>query len=146
MDFELRQIRPEQALSDAMTMDGLNRIVPTQVIESVLAAEGRVERRRRVRKLSSLLTVWIVFGMSLYAERAIHAVLKTMAHGLRLIWPDWAIRTANASAISQRRAQLGSRVMMRLFQVVCRPLALVHRRIVEALLTAAVRQWHVQRE
>jgi hypothetical protein len=110
-----------------MTMDGLNRIGPTHVIESVLTAEGCVERR--VRKLSLLLTAWIVIGMNLYADRAIQAVLKTMTHGLRLIWPDWTIGTigtANASAISQRRAQLGSRAMMRmmrLFQVVCQPLA-----------------------
>jgi Insertion element 4 transposase N-terminal/Transposase DDE domain len=121
MDFKLRQIRPNQVLNDEMTMDGLNRIVPTHMIESVLVAEGRLERR--VRKLSSLLTVWIVIGMGLYADQAIQAVLKTMAHGLRLIWPDWTVRTANASAISQRRAQLGSRVMMRLFQAVCQPLA-----------------------
>ncbi|OLE33426.1 MAG: hypothetical protein AUI36_28490, partial [Cyanobacteria bacterium 13_1_40CM_2_61_4] len=49
--------------------------------------------------------------------------MRKLAQGLRYIWPDPRLRLPGASAISQRRKQLGVKPLRRLFERVCQPRA-----------------------
>jgi hypothetical protein len=51
-----------------------------------------------------------------------------LVKGVRLLWADWEYGVATASAFSQRRYQVGVRVVRRLFHAVCQPLATEHTR------------------
>src|SRR5260370_31281235 len=65
----------------------------------------------------------IIIAMGLFADVSIPHVLHKIAQGLRYIWPDPRLRLPGASAISQRRQQLGVRPLRRVFEVVCQPRA-----------------------
>jgi hypothetical protein len=121
MNFTTRSLGVEQRFCDAVTMETITRVVPSATIEAVVDEAGVKERR--VRKLTAMLTILVVIGMGLYSQLSIEAVMQKLVKGVRLLWGDWEYPTANASAITQRRYQLGARVMALLFRRVCQPLA-----------------------
>jgi hypothetical protein len=104
-----------------VTMETIARVVPAATITAVVE-EIRV-RERRVRHLSALLTTLVLIGMGLYNYLSIQTVMQKMVKGVRLLWADWEYQPANASALMQRRYQLGVRVLALLFRRVCQPLA-----------------------
>jgi len=65
----------------------------------------------------------VMIAMGLLPILSIPHVLAKVAQGLRYVWPDPRMRLPGASALSQRRQQLGVRPMQVLFQRVCRPRA-----------------------
>lgn len=121
MNFRTRTLGAEDRFCEAVTVETIEHIVPKAVVEAVIG-EAQVAEQR-VRKLPASLTVLVVVGMTLYSQLSIEAVLAKLVKGLRLLWPDWEYPVATASAISQRRGQLGARVMALLFRRVCQPLA-----------------------
>ncbi|MCC6190530.1 MAG: transposase domain-containing protein [Anaerolineales bacterium] len=102
-------------------METITRIVPTVTIAAVVEEAG--VRERRARKLTAGLTILVMIGMALYSQLSMAAVMHKLVKGLRLLWADWEYPAATASAITQRRYQLGVRVMALLFRRVCQPLA-----------------------
>jgi hypothetical protein len=121
MNFTTRILGVEQRFCEAVTMETIERVVPPTTIAAVVEAAG--VREQRVRKLPAALTILLLIGLGLYSHLSMAAVLQKLVKGWRLLWPNWEYRVANASAITQRRYQLGVRVMRLLFQQVCRPLA-----------------------
>ena len=121
MNFTTRMLGVEQRFCDAVTMDTITRFVPLTTISAVVDDIGVGEQR--VRKLSAGLTILVLIGMGLYSDLSIQAVMQKMVKGVRLLWPDWEYQPAKASALTQRRYQLGVRVLARLFRRVCQPLA-----------------------
>lgn len=121
MNFRPRSLTMENQFCHALTFETVNRVMPPDVIDAVIRETGRKEVR--ARKLTARLTVWVLLGMCLYSQLSIGAVLQKLAQGLRLLWRDWAYPVASASAFSQRRYQLGVRVLALLFRRVCQPLA-----------------------
>jgi hypothetical protein len=99
----------------------IERVLPTNDIAQVLAAEGVAAQR--VRKLDLLLTVLVIVGMNIYPYLSIGHVIQKLACGLRFIWPDADYDVPKDSALSYRRYQLGAPVMARLFHHICRPIA-----------------------
>jgi hypothetical protein len=69
------------------------------------------------------VVVWLVIALHLYTTLSIGAVLRKLARGLRLIWPDPTIQLPKDSALAYRRARLGARPLVVLFQQLCQPLA-----------------------
>ena len=121
MNFTPRTLGPERQFCEAVTMETIERVVPPTTIAAVIEAAG--VREQRVRKLPASLTILLLIGLGLYSHLSMAGVLQKLVKGWRLLWPDWECRVAQASAITQRRYQLGVRVMRLLFQQVCRPLA-----------------------
>jgi hypothetical protein len=83
----------------------------------------QVVASNRERKLTLMLTVWLVIALHLYPTVSIGGVLRKLARGLRFVWPDPSIRLPKDSALAYRRAQLGARPIVALFHQVCQPMA-----------------------
>ena len=121
MGFKLREIEAESKFCRELTLDAITQAVPVAEVRAVLAEAGACEQRER--KLNMLVTVLLTIAMNIDTGSSIGEVMRKIAQGLRYIWPDPEYRVANASAISQRRYQLGARPLVALFHRVCRPLA-----------------------
>ncbi len=121
MGFMIREIDPECTFSSALTIDALSRAIPADAITRVIAQERVGEAR--ARRLTIVLVVWLVIALHLYPTVSIGGVLRKLARGLRFIWPDPSLALPGDSAIAYRRAQLGARPIVALFQQVCQPLA-----------------------
>lgn len=121
MNFRPKILGVEQRFCDAITMETISRVVPQTMIDAVIDEAG--VREQRTRKLTAALTILVLIGMGLYSQLSIDAVIQKLLRGVRLLWADWEYPVAKASALSQRRYQLGVRVMRLLFWRVCQPLA-----------------------
>jgi hypothetical protein len=104
-----------------LTVDALSRALPPEAITRVIAQEGVGEVRQR--RLTMVLTVWLVIALHLYPTVSIGGVLHKLARGLRCIWPDPSIRLPTDSALAYRRSQLGARPLVALFKQVSQPIA-----------------------
>ena len=108
----------------ALLLDALARAIPQSAIHHALARHGLAAHADR--KLTLRLTVWLVIALHLYPTVSIGGVLRKLARGLRFIWPDPALSLPGDSALAYRRAQLGARPIVTLFQHVCQPIATPH--------------------
>ena len=121
MGYRIREINAESNFCQELRIEMIERVLPTNDIAQVLAAEGVAAQR--VRKLDLLLTVLVIVGMNIYPYLSIGHVIQKLARGLRFIWPDADYDVPKDSALSYRRYQLGAPVMARLFRHICRPIA-----------------------
>ena len=121
MERSLRPIEPFVHLAEEATLDALGQTLARSRIEAVLTAVGVVEHR--ARKLTMVLAVLVCIAMNLFTEEAIDDVLAKLLQGPRFLRPDDEVDVASASAICQRRQQLGVAPMVALFHDVCHPLA-----------------------
>lgn len=121
MQRSLRQIDPSVHWTQESTLEVLRSVISRSQVEAVLDALGIGEQR--VRKLTMVLTVYLVIAINLFTEEAIGDVMVKMLAGPRFLRVNEDIEVAGASAICQRRQQLGVEPMVRLFRSVCQPLA-----------------------
>src|SRR6266498_4434310 len=121
MGSTIREIEAKCKFSSALTVDALSQVIPPEVIRQVIAQEGVGEIRER--RLTAVLTVWLVIALHLFPTVAISGVFRKLARGLRLLWPDPEVPLPKDSALAYRRQQLGARVLVALFKRVCRPIA-----------------------
>lgn len=121
MGFTIRQIDAECKFSSSLTMDALSQVIPPQTITQVIEQHGVGQIRER--RLTTAVIVWLVIALHLYPTLGIAAVLGKLCRGLRFLWPDPTISLPKDSAIAYRRAQLGARPLVALFQLICQPLA-----------------------
>jgi len=117
-------VRPEsdQRLSDHVALGVLMRTFPPDLVDEVVAAAGRAERRHRL--LPARLVVYYVMAMSLFSSASYEEVMRSLTEGL-----EWASgwqakwKVPSKSAIFQARTRLGVEPLAELFARVCRPLA-----------------------
>lgn len=121
MGFTIREIDAECKFSQALTIDVLERAIPPQAIDQALARHRIAANRER--RLTLVVTIWMVIALHLYPTVSIGGVLRKLARGLRFIWPDPLIRLPGDSAIAYRRAQVGAQPIVTLFHSVCQPIA-----------------------
>ena len=121
MGFTIRQIEAECKFSSALTVEALSQAIPAEAITQVIAQEAVAEARHR--RLTASLTVWLVIALHLFPSVAISGVLRKLARGLRLLWPDPEVPLPKDSALAYRRSQLGARPLVALFKHLCRPIA-----------------------
>ena len=107
MERSLRPIDPLVHITEEATLEALGQTLARARIEAVLKARGVVEQR--ARKLTMVLTVLVCIAMNLFTEEAIDDVLGKLMQGPRFLRPDDDLAVARASAICQRRQQLGVR-------------------------------------
>lgn len=123
MFYSLRHIVPESKFVHLLHLDIFEHIIPPRLIGEVLTETQSWEEREK--RLTMPLVIAIIIAMGLVASCSIPHVLHKLACGLRYIWPDPRLRLPGASAISQRRKQLGVKPLRRLFECVCQPRATV---------------------
>lgn len=121
MRFTIREIEAECKFSSALTVDALSHVIPEATIRQVIAQEGVGEVRER--RLTAVLTVWVVIALHLFPTVSVSEVFRKLARGLRLFWPDPEVPLPTDSALGYRRRQVGARPLVALFHQVCHPIA-----------------------
>src|SRR5260370_2473267 len=121
MFYSLRDIAAESTFAQALHLDIFEHLIPPALIGEVLSETQSWEEPEKALNMPMVMA--IIIAMGLFADVSIPHVLHKIAQGLRYIWPDPRLRLPGASAISQRRQQLGVRPLRRLFERVCRPRA-----------------------
>lgn len=117
-----RKPESDRRLSDAVSVGVLTKVFSPQVVDEVIAACGRTERRRR--SLPARVVAYFAMGMALHADGSYEDVLALISDGLS--WAEreeFPVRLANKAAISHARGRLGPEPMAELFTRVARPLA-----------------------
>ena len=117
----LRQVDTAVHFTQEATLDALGQTVTRARIETLLQSLNCTEQR--ARKLTMVLAVLLCIAMNLFTEEAIDDVLAKLLQGPRFLRPDDDLVPASASAICQRRQQLGVAPLVALFREVCHPLA-----------------------
>ena len=121
MERSLRQIDKSVHWTQEITLDMFSEVIPRDRIEAVLDGIGISELR--IRKLTMVVVVILCIAMNLYTEESIEMVMRKLVAGSRFLRPVDDFIAAKASAISQRRQQLGVGPMVALFREICHPLA-----------------------
>ena len=84
----------DRRLSDLVSVGLLTRVFPADVIDEVVAAAGRSEKRNRA--LSARMMVYLSIGLGLYAEASYVDVFAQLTDGL--CWASgWSDTYAPAS-------------------------------------------------
>jgi len=121
MLYSLRHIAPHRKFAHELHLDIFEHIIPPSLMADVLTETHSWEEREKTLNMPMVMA--IIIAMGLLASCSIPHVLHKLAQGLRYIWPDPSLRLPGASAISQRRRQLGVKPLRRLFERVCQPRA-----------------------
>lgn len=116
-------VKPEsdRRLSGLVSVGVLTRVFPPGLVDEVIEAAGRTEKRRR--SLPARVMAYFSIGMALYSEGSYEDVLAQLTDGLA--WASgWAeiYNPPSKSAIFQARARLGSEPLAALFARVAAPL------------------------
>lgn len=109
-------------LTDRIGVGVVTRVVPRDVVDEVLLATGRREKRRRL--LPARVVVYFVLAMSLFFDDAYEEIIRKLVWGLDFlgVWrKEWSVPTTGA--VSQARARLGEEPLRELFQRVAVPVA-----------------------
>ncbi|HEX6677997.1 MAG TPA: IS4 family transposase [Actinomycetes bacterium] len=119
---------PPPRLADRVALGALTRTYPPDLVDQVLAACGRLERRHRL--LPARLVVYYVLALALFADLASREVLRCLVEALRGVagwrhprepWRRW--RVPAHSALVQARARLGVAPLRALYAHAVVPLA-----------------------
>lgn len=114
--------RSGDRLTDRVGVGVLTRSFPPQVVDEVVAGQGRTEQRSRL--LPARLVVYYVMALALFASEGYEEVMRQLVAGLA-----WTTRwrgtwqVPSSPAISKARARLGPGVLAALFDRVCVPVA-----------------------
>ena len=109
-------------LSDRISVGVLTRVFPPALVDEVVAAAGRAERRQRL--LPARLVVYYVLALALFSDASYEEVMRQLTEGLA--WSSsWRreIRVPDKAAIARARERLGVEPLRLLFDAVAGPLA-----------------------
>jgi hypothetical protein len=111
----------DRRLSDLVSVGVLTRVFPPDLVDEVIAAAGRTEKRHR--SLPARVMAYFAIGMGLYSEGSYEDVMGQLTDGLS--WSSgWAqsYTMPSKSGIFQARARLGSAPLEALFARVAKPI------------------------
>ncbi|HYZ07268.1 MAG TPA: IS4 family transposase, partial [Pseudonocardiaceae bacterium] len=114
--------RSGDRLTDRVGVGVLTRSFPSEVVDEVVAGQGRTEQRSRL--LAARLVVYYVMALALFASEGYEEVMRQLVAGLA--WTTrWrgTWRVPSSPAISKARTRLGPAVLAALFDRVCVPVA-----------------------
>lgn len=112
----------DQRLSDHISIGVLTRTYPPELVDRVIEAAGRAERRHRL--LPARVVAYYVMALALFSDGSYEEVMRSLVEGLS--WASgwrapWAVPTK--AAISKARARLGAEPLKQLFEQAAVPLA-----------------------
>jgi hypothetical protein len=116
------RVEPGRRLSDRVALGVLTATFPRQLVDEVIDATGR--REKRTRLLPAHLTVYYVLAMTLFSSSGYEEVMRSLTEGLT--WTsDGAdeYELPSQVAITKARARLGPEPLALLFDRACVPLA-----------------------
>jgi hypothetical protein len=116
------QLKPSSVdrLPDRIAVGVLTATFPPALVDEVLAAAGRVEKRHRL--LPARVVVYFTLAMCLWADEGYEEVARLLVGGLgRMTRWRGSWRVPTTGALTQARARLGSGVLKTLFERVAKP-------------------------
>lgn len=121
MSFSVRQFEPDDKMCQHIVLHLFNHIVPPETIEQVLTRCHAWEKREKALNMRTIMSV--VIALTLFPRLTVAGVLRQLAAGVRLLWPDHHVPLPTEGALALRRQQLGVTPVRHLFRACCRPLA-----------------------
>lgn len=112
----------DERLTDRIAIGVLTSTFPPGLIDEVLEATGRVQKRHRL--LPARVVVYFVLAMCLWADEGYEEVARLLVGGLSRMgrWrKSWRVPTTGA--LTQARARLGSEPLKVLFEKVAKPVS-----------------------
>jgi hypothetical protein len=112
----------DQRLSDHISIGVLTRVFPPELVDEVVVAAGRMERRHRL--LPARMVVYYVLAMALFADSSYEEVMRKLTEGLAWAseWQHtWEVPSKVAISLARRR--LGREPLQLLFEASAQPLA-----------------------
>jgi hypothetical protein len=111
------------SLTDAIGIGTLTRLVPRELVDEVVASEGRTEIRKY--KLPARVVVYFVMAMALFYGDSYEEVMRKLADGLDYMgtWrKDWEM--PSPGGLCHARQRLGAKVMRELYKRAAVPCAM----------------------
>jgi Insertion element 4 transposase N-terminal/Transposase DDE domain len=111
------------SLTDMIGIGVLTRLVPRELVDEVVASEGRKEIRKN--KLPARAMVYFVMAMALFYGDSYEEVMRKLSDGLGYMgtWrKDWEM--PSPGGLCHARQRLGSKVMRELYERVAVPCAM----------------------
>src|ERR1017187_290242 len=116
------QVKPvdDERRTDRLAVGVVTPLSPPALVDEVLEATGRVEKRHRL--LPARVVVYFTLAMCLWADEGYEEVARLLVGGLgRMARWRGSWRVPTTGALTQARARLGSGVLKGLFEGVASP-------------------------
>jgi len=121
-------------ITDYISLGVLTKTFPLDKVVAVVAAAGKTNQRQR--DLPAHVVVYYVLALTLYMHASYREVLRCLVEGVKwLLGPEWAVKVAGKSGISQARSRLGWEPLKQLHDEGVAPIA------VKRTKGAWYRQW-----
>jgi len=121
-------------ITDYISLGVLAKTFPLDKVIAVVAAAGKSSQRQR--DLPAHVVVYYVIALTLYMHASYREVLRCLVEGVRwLLGPEWEVKVAGKSGISQARTRLGWEPLKQLHDELVGPIA------VKRTKGAWYRQW-----
>ena len=93
-------------ITDYISLGVLTKTFPLDKVIAVVAAAGKTNQRQR--DLPAHVVVYYVIALTLYMQVSYREVLRCLLEGVKwLLGPEWEVKVAGKSGISQARTRLG---------------------------------------
>jgi hypothetical protein len=123
-------------ITDYISLGLLAKTFPLDKVQAVVAAAGKASQRQR--DLPAHVVVYYVIALTLYMQVSYREVLRCLLEGVKwLLGPEWEVKVAGKSGISQARTRLGWEPLKQLHDAVVAPIA------VKRTKGAWYRQWRM---
>jgi len=123
-------------ITDYISLGVVAKIYPLATIKSVLAATNKDSLRQR--ELPAHVVIYYVIALALYMQCSYREVLRCLLEGVQwLLGPEFKVKVAGKSGISQARTRLGVEPLRLLHDQIVRPIA------VETTKGAWYRNWRL---
>lgn len=109
-------------ITDYISLGVLTKTFPLDKVMAVVAAAGKTNQRQR--DLPAHVVVYYVIALTLYMQVSYREVLRCLLEGVKwLLGPEWEVKVAGKSGISQARTRLGWEPLKQLHDAVVGPIA-----------------------
>src|ERR1035441_9232258 len=109
-------------ITDYISLGVVTKTFPPERIRAVLAAKGKQSLRQR--DLPAHVVMYYVIALALYMQSSYREVLRCLLEGVKwLLGPEWEVKVAGKSGISQARTRLGWEPLKQLHDQVVAPIA-----------------------
>jgi len=109
-------------ITDYISLGVLTKSFPLDKVTAVVAAAGKTNQRQR--DLPAHVVVYYVIALTLYMQVSYREVLRCLLEGVKwLLGPEWEVKVAGKSGISQARTRLGWEPLKQLHDEVVTPIA-----------------------
>jgi hypothetical protein len=109
-------------ITDHISLGVLTKTFPLDRVNAAVAAAGKASRRQR--DLPAHVVLYYVIALTLYMQVSYREVLRCLLEGIKwLLGPEWEVKVAGKSGISQARTRLGWEPLKLLHDELVAPIA-----------------------